>query len=111
MDVETFETLRLIAKREKLTPEEAASRLFGQAVQEQDYHSEAAHCWEELSPRQKQVAAHIYRGDTTRQIAAELHVSQTTIKSHVEAIFRKFGVNRREALRAMLSAWDLRDYL
>jgi len=65
----------------------------------------------QLSPRQKQVAAYVCRGDTTRQIAAQLNISQTTVKSHVEIILRKFGINSRASLRQLLAPWDLTSYL
>ena len=39
MDVETYETLRLVAEREKRSPQEVASRLFEQAAHEQNTQS------------------------------------------------------------------------
>jgi DNA-binding NarL/FixJ family response regulator len=111
MDIETFNTLRLIAQRQNRTPQETASRLFDQAFQEQDTQSWALHRWDQLSPRQKQIAAHIWRGDTTPQIAAQLTIAQTTVKSHVEIVLRKFDVNSRIELRRLLAPWDLSGFL
>jgi DNA-binding NarL/FixJ family response regulator len=107
MDVKAYETLRLVAQRQKRSPQEVASQLFDQAAQEQNDQSWAIQCWEQLSPRQKQIAAYVCRGDTTRQIAAQLNIAQTTVKSHVEIVLRKFGVNNRAALRQLLAPWDL----
>jgi len=53
----------------------------------------------------------VCRGDTTRQITAQLNISETTVKSHVEAILRKFDINSRQALRQLLAPWDLSSYL
>jgi len=111
MDVEDYQTLHLVAERQRRSPGEVASRLFEQAAQEQDEQSWALNCWEGLSRRQKQVAAHICRGDSTREMAVQLNIAQTTVKSHVEVILRKFGVNSRVALRVLLSPWDLNAYL
>jgi DNA-binding NarL/FixJ family response regulator len=111
MDIEVYEKLRRVAEHQKRSPQEVASQLFDQAVQEQDAQSWAIQCWEQLSPRQKQVAAYVCRGDTTRQIASQLNIAQTTVKSHVEIILRKFGVNSRVALRQLLAHWDLNSYL
>jgi len=111
VDAETYETLRLVAERQKRSPQEVASQLFEQAAFEQDAQSWAWQCWEQLSPRQKQITAYVCRGDSTRQIAAQLNIAPTTVKSHIEIVLRKFGVNSRVALRQMLAAWDLDRYL
>jgi len=111
MDAESYERLRLIAEREKRTPQEVASRLFEQAAYDQDAQSWAFQCWEQLSPRQKQIAAYVCQGNSTRQIAGQLHIAQTTVKSHIEIVLRKFGLNSRVALRQLLASWDLSNYL
>lgn len=111
MDIEDFETLNLVAERQRRSPEAVAAQLFEQAALEQDAQAWTLRCWERLSPRQQQIAAHICRGDSTRQIAQQLNISQTTVKTHVEIILRKFGVNNRVALRALLAPWDLTAYL
>ena len=111
MDVETYETLRLVAEREQRSPQEVAAQLVNQASQDQTTQAWVVACWEQLSPRQKQIAAYVCRGDSTRQIAAQLNIAQTTVKSHVEMVLRKFGVNSRVALRKLLEHWDLSHYL
>lgn len=111
MDVDAYENLRIIADRQQRSPEEVVAQVFEQAVQQEDAQSWAMRCWEQLSPRQKQIAAYVCRGDSTRQIAAQLNISQTTVKSHVEIVLRKFGINSRIALRRLLAPWDLSSYL
>jgi DNA-binding NarL/FixJ family response regulator len=111
MDVDAFDTLRRVAARQQLTPEETASILFEQAAQDQDKDYWAMRCWDHLSPRQRQITAYICRGDTTRDIAMQLNISQTTVKSHVAVILNKFDVNSRITLRDLLAPWDLSDYL
>ena len=111
VDLESYELLRRLAERQNETPQEAAVRLIQQAAQDQNAHEYVLQCWEQLSPRQKQIAAYICRGDTTPQIAAYLKISSTTVKSHAEAVLRKFGVNSRAALRRQLAFWDLSNHL
>jgi len=111
MDVEAFDSLCLVAEREQRSPQEVAAWLFEQAAREQETGCEAGRSWQSLTPRQRQVAAHICRGETTRQIALVLSISPTTVKTHVEVILRKFGIGSRAALRAELAHWDLREYL
>lgn len=111
MDVDSYQTLRLIAERQHRSPQEVASQLVEQAALEQDSQSQVLYCWEQLSPRQKQIAAYVCRGDSTRQIAAQLNIAQTTVKSHVEGVLRKFEISSRTALRQLLAPWDLSSYL
>ncbi len=111
MDVEAFDDLQQIAERQKRSPNEIASEVFGQMIQEQDTQSWVIARWEQLSPRQRQIAAHVCRGETTRQIAAELNIAQTTVKSHIEIVLHKFSINSRIELRRLLAPWDLSKYL
>jgi RNA polymerase sigma factor (sigma-70 family) len=111
MDVDAYEKLRLMAESQKRSPQEVAAQLIDQAACAQETQTWVLQCWERLSPRQQQISAHVCQGETTRQIAAQLNISQTTVKSHVEIILRKFGVNSRVALRGLLASWDLKNYL
>jgi DNA-binding NarL/FixJ family response regulator len=48
-----------------------------------------------LTERELEVLLLIREGLTTRQMATRLHVSQRTIESHIEKLYRKLGVNSR----------------
>ena len=48
-----------------------------------------------LSPREVEVMALIARGRNNGQIAAELFLSEKTVKNHVNHIFAKLGVDAR----------------
>ncbi len=51
-----------------------------------------------FSHRERQVLAYVSRGLTNAQIAEQLFLSESTIKSHLSSAFAKFGVrSRREA--------------
>jgi DNA-binding NarL/FixJ family response regulator len=45
----------------------------------------------ELSPREREILAHIAEGSTTKQIALTLHVSPKTVETHRRRITRKLG--------------------
>jgi DNA-binding NarL/FixJ family response regulator len=53
-----------------------------------------------LSAREREVLAHIARGQTNREIAAALYLSPHTVKEHTSTIYRKLGArNRAEAVK------------
>ena len=50
-----------------------------------------------LSPRELQVLALIADGATNRQVATAMHLSETTVKTHLLAAYGKLGVGDRAA--------------
>ncbi|HLB95526.1 MAG TPA: helix-turn-helix transcriptional regulator [Patescibacteria group bacterium] len=57
--------------------------------------------WERLSPRQKEILAHISEGKTSQETADVLYVSKRTVDFHLSEIYGKLGVpNRFAALAA-----------
>ena len=53
-----------------------------------------------ISDRELAVLAEIAAGHSTKEIAARLHVSPNTVKTHVARLFEKLGARRRtDALR------------
>lgn len=66
---------------------------------------EAAKLVSELTPQQFRVLQMVTRGRLNKQIAYDLGVSETTIKTHMTAILRKLGVSNRT--QAVLLAYEL----
>ncbi len=64
----------------------------------------ASRALEQLTPRELEVLRRICRGANNREIAAQLHVGERTVKSHVSAIFMKLGARDRAA--AIIAAYD-----
>jgi DNA-binding NarL/FixJ family response regulator len=53
----------------------------------------------QLSPREREVLTELARGATYADIAAELYLSENTVKSHISSLYGKLGAGRRsEAL-------------
>jgi DNA-binding CsgD family transcriptional regulator len=58
-----------------------------------------------LTPRQVEVLRLLEQGRSTKQIAAELHLSTETVRNHIRRLFRALGVNSRlEAVAAARTA-------
>jgi PAS domain S-box-containing protein len=58
-----------------------------------------------LTPRQVEVLRLLEQGHSTKQIAAELHLTVETVRTHIRRLFRALGVNSRlEAVAAARSA-------
>jgi DNA-binding CsgD family transcriptional regulator len=53
-----------------------------------------------LSPRESELLARLTQGADTRQLAADLYVSENTIQDHLKSIFAKTGTRNRRALVA-----------
>ena len=57
---------------------------------------------EELTPREHEVLSILTKGCTNKEIAQDLFISEKTVKTHLNSIFRKLKVTRR--LEAVLYA-------
>jgi DNA-binding CsgD family transcriptional regulator/PAS domain-containing protein len=55
----------------------------------------------QLSARQWEIASRLARGDRVATIAAEMFLSQSTVRNHLSAIFRKFAVHSQPELLAL----------
>ncbi|WP_310571305.1 helix-turn-helix transcriptional regulator [Gemmatimonas sp.] len=57
-----------------------------------------------LSLRERAVAELIARGESTKCIAADMGISEHTVRRHTEHLFTKLGVRTRAAVAAMVAA-------
>lgn len=48
-----------------------------------------------LTPRELEILEHVARGETNREIAQKLYISEKTVKNHLTNIFRKIEVEDR----------------
>ena len=58
----------------------------------------------ELSPRQHEILQRLVAGQRTPAIARDLFLSQNTVRNHLSAIFRRFGVHSQSQLLDRLSS-------
>lgn len=55
----------------------------------------------DLNPREAEVLGLMLAGRTNREMAAELFISESTVKKHVNAVYRKLGVRNRMELASL----------
>ena len=51
-----------------------------------------------ISQRERQVLDCVMKSQSNKEIGAELHISESTVKFHLARLFEKFGVRRRSDL-------------
>jgi DNA-binding NarL/FixJ family response regulator len=90
---ELVATLRRIVEGEHVLTPNLASRFLREFQARQSFGRRVT--LPELSPREEEVLRLLATGETNRQIAKRLFVSDETIKSHVASIFRKLEVSDR----------------
>ena len=57
----------------------------------------------ELTPRELEIGRLIQRGFTNREIMKKLFISKATLKTHINRIYRKLGVQKNAKSRAFLN--------
>ena len=60
-----------------------------------------------LSPREREILAHIARGASNKEIARALAIAETTVKIHVQHILRKLGLSSRVQAAVFAAAHGL----
>jgi DNA-binding NarL/FixJ family response regulator len=105
-DVERFslkESIRAVYRGEAVLAPQVAGQVIERARTGQAAGSRRA----ALSASQVSILRLISRGHSNREIAAEVHLSENTVKTHVQEIFRKLGVRNRveAAILAGKSGW------
>jgi two-component system response regulator DevR len=105
-DVERFslkESIRAVSRGEAVLAPQVAGQIIDRIRSRRPEEKRPAG----LSPSQVAILRLISRGHSNREIAADVHLSENTVKTHVQEIFRKLGVRNRveAAILAGKSGW------
>ncbi|MBM3942674.1 MAG: response regulator transcription factor [SAR202 cluster bacterium] len=90
--------IRAVARGESLLSPSVAAQVLERLAQLS--RKEREHQQDILSDREKEVLALVGRGLTNRQIAAELVLSENTVRNHLSHILDKLGLSRRSQAAA-----------
>ena len=66
--------------------------------------------WEQLTPREREVAALVCLGYANGEIAERLVISQSTVKTHIRNLLHKFELSGKLELKGLLSHWDFSEW-
>ena len=96
--------IHLIAQGEALLAPTVTKRLIQEFSRTAATQRSAPASLDELTPRELEVFKLIARGMSNAEIAAELIVSETTVKTHVARVLMKLGV--RDRVQAVVLAYE-----
>jgi DNA-binding NarL/FixJ family response regulator len=96
--------IRLVAQGEALLAPSATRRLIHEFARTSPARREPPPSVAELTPRELEVFRLIARGRSNAEIAGELFVGETTVKTHVTRILMKLGV--RDRVQAVVLAYE-----
>jgi len=98
------EGIRVVAEGEALLAPSVTRRLIAEFAHGPAPGAEAPSAVEELTPRELEVFKLMARGLSNAEIAAELVVSETTVKTHVARVLTKLGL--RDRVQAVVTAYE-----
>lgn len=92
-----YTTIRLVFKGEQVLPPKLTGSLFAQIVENAMLSSKPSEIANsvKMTKRERQVIELIADGCTNKEIAQKLHLSPSTIKSHVHNILEKLALHTR----------------
>lgn len=95
--------IKVVAAGEAMLAPTVTRRLLARMAAESG-HADGRELRELLTARETDVLLLVARGLSNAEIAGSLHLAETTVKSHVQAILVKLGV--RDRLQAAVAAYD-----
>jgi DNA-binding NarL/FixJ family response regulator len=99
------QAVRVVARGEGLIAPSITKRLIEEIAQRPPQHTAPPEALRSLTQRELEVLQLVARGLSNQEIAKELFVSETTVKTHVGRVLMKLGV--RDRVQAVVLAYEL----
>jgi RNA polymerase sigma factor (sigma-70 family) len=99
-------SLHLAALARGVPPETIAGELLRRGLEQERRRLRAEAALAALTPRQREIARLVVRGQTNQEIARALWLSTETIKTHLRRTFERFAVHSKAELRLYLADLD-----
>lgn len=98
------QAVRVVARGEGLIAPSITKRLIEEIAQRPPQHTAPPEALRSLTQRELEVLQLVARGLSNQEIAKELFVSETTVKTHVGRVLMKLGV--RDRVQAVVLAYE-----
>jgi len=99
-----IKAIRVVAQGEALLAPSVTKRLIEEFARRPEPRARRARELETLTDREREVLIEVARGYTNAEIAARLHVSDTTIKTHVAHLLDKLAL--RDRVEAVILVYE-----
>ena len=96
--------IRVVAGGEALLAPSVTKRLIEEFAKRPERVSRKSKEFDTLTEREREVLGEVARGFTNAEIAARLHVSETTVKTHVAHVLMKLDL--RDRVQAVVLAYE-----
>jgi DNA-binding NarL/FixJ family response regulator len=102
---ELVNAIRVVAEGEALLAPSVTRRLIDEFARRPQGDRPSPDALDDLTAREREVLELIAQGMSNREIAAQLFVSEGTVKTHIKRIFYKLGL--RDRTQAVILAYDV----
>lgn len=96
--------IRVVASGDALLAPSVTRRLIEEFARRPEPQARKAEQLEALTERERDVLSEVARGQTNAEIAARLHVAETTVKTHVAHVLDKLDL--RDRVQAVILAYE-----
>jgi DNA-binding NarL/FixJ family response regulator len=102
--VDLVAAIRVVAAGNSLFAPAATQRLLERFATHPMGVPDGSRLLNDLTEREREILRLIASGLSNAELAAHLHLSETTVKTHVSSVLRKLGV--RDRVQAVIAAYD-----
>lgn len=102
-----FRSVISVAPTHTRTVRDVLGKLFTLLFKRSETHANPAEVFDQLTPREREIALLASQGFTNKEIAEQLVIAPDTVKTHMRNILTKLGLHSKAKLRVY---WMNRDW-